>query len=175
MIVSLFNFWISFKILNFKIWFYFLECTNPNHAPTQCWKSFGKGAFKCTETQNPIDCGFFCASSPVHCAKTTLGIINVITSIASSFVKDPAKAANTVGKTQQELNAFNQKFSFSKLISVLKEVNGYPNSFTKGNSIESVDYFVTNLKAFFDALNGIQAESKSYISLIYYNNLNLIL
>jgi len=77
------------------------------------------------------------------------------------FVKDPAKAAQTVGKTQKELTDFNKKFSFIDLISTLKKVNGYPNGFTNGNSVESVDYFVTNVKAFFDALNGIQSESKT--------------
>ena len=47
------------------------------------------------------------------------------------------------------------------MITTLKKVNGYPNGFTKDNSVESVDYFVTNVKAFFDALNGIQSESKT--------------
>jgi hypothetical protein len=107
-----------------------------------------------------VDCGFFCASSPVQCAKTTLQIINVMTSLGGIFVKDPAKAAQTIGKTQKELTDFNKKFSFIDLISTLKKVNGYPNGFTKDNSVESVDYFVTNVKAFFDALNGIQSESK---------------
>ena len=86
-----------------------------------------------------------------------------MTSMATSFAKFPAQAAMAVGKTQQELNAFTQKFSFSKLISVFKEVNGYPNSFTKGNSDETVDYFVSNVKAFFESMNGIKAESKSFI------------
>ena len=84
-----------------------------------------------------------------------------MTSIASIFVKDPAKAAQKVGKTEQELKDFTQKFSFIDLISTLKKVNGYPNGFTKGNSVESIAYFVTNVKAFFDAMNGLAAESKT--------------
>ena len=89
-----------------------------------------------------MDCGFFCASSPVQCAKTTLQIINVMTSLGGIFVKDPAKAAQTIGKTQKELTDFNKKFSFIDLISTLKKVNGYPNGFTKGNSVESIAYML---------------------------------
>ena len=110
--------------------------------------SFGKGLCTCNETGNSVDCEFFCANSSIQCAKTTLGIINIMTSVASVFAKDPEKAARSFGKTQQELNAFTQKFSFF----LLKKLNGYPNSFIKGNSLESIDYFVTNVKAFFDAM-----------------------
>ncbi len=82
-------------------------------------------------------------------------------SIASIFVNDPAKAGQKVGKTEQELTDFNKKFSFKDVIDTLKKVNGYPNGFTNGKTFESIDYFVTNLKAFFDAMNGLAAESKS--------------
>jgi len=49
--------------------------------------------------------------------------------VASIFGNDPAKAAKTVGKTQQELTDFNKKFSFKDVISTLQTVSGYPNVF----------------------------------------------
>jgi hypothetical protein len=80
--------------------------------------------------------------------------------VASIFGNDPAKAAKTVGKTQQELTDFNKKFSFKDVISTLQTVSGYPNVFTNGKTVESIDDFVNNIKAFFDAVNGIASESK---------------
>ncbi len=80
--------------------------------------------------------------------------------LGGAFVKDPAKAAQTVGKTQKELTDFNKKFSFQDVISTLQTVSGYPNVFTNGKTVESIDDFVNNIKAFFDAVNGIASESK---------------
>ncbi len=93
--------------------------------------------------------------------QTTLGIINIMTSVARVFSKSSEKAAQKSRKTQQELTDFTQKFSFKDLISILKKVNGYPNSFIKVNGVESIDYFVTNVKGFFDEMNWLAAENKT--------------
>ena len=72
------------------------ECGNPSIKATMCWKSIHEGEgdddpdglSECGGVNN-VDCGLFCASSNLQCAKNALGMIAGIMGIISILAGDP--------------------------------------------------------------------------------------
>ena len=76
---------------------------------TYCWKWFNssnKNSFACNGI-NSADCGLFCASSGVICAKIALDIINTAYKLYE-------------GKIPPNLTAFTSQYSITALVLILK-------------------------------------------------------
>ena len=61
-------------------------CTNPNTLATHCWKTISSSVTlnACTAPSS-VDCGLFCASSDIQCAKITMKIISAVVGFAAMF------------------------------------------------------------------------------------------
>ena len=55
-------------------------CDNPNTLVTKCWRKFyNKFELSSCVSPNHVNCGFFCASSKLQCAKVDLEITSSVT------------------------------------------------------------------------------------------------
>ena len=102
------------------------ECGNPSILATMCWKSVDESGdvdvLNGCGGINHVDCGLFCASSNLQCAKNALGMIAGITGLVSFIMGDASslsefKDMNRLGDAVQ----FVKDMSFDGLVSVLKD------------------------------------------------------
>lgn len=95
-------------------------CGYPNILATHCWKKlniYTSSLFNCRGS-NPVDCGLFCASSQVMCAKVYVTITSNIAGLVSTFnaITNPNKA-----KDVEKAKSFLDKYPQNKLVKLLKD------------------------------------------------------
>ncbi len=105
-------------------------CGSPNVLQTHGWKYWGDSIIGTSECGgiNSVNCGLYCASSKVICAKVTLGLINKVYKVYTRQM--------TLSK------AFYSEFSPSYLISLLRS----PYDWTNDQNNETRNFMVSNLK-----------------------------
>lgn len=134
-------------------------CASPNVLATKCWKKISSSSTlsSCSGINNS-DCGLFCASSNVQCAKYSISILSNI-GIITSFLLGNAEAARKVDPKKLEDVAAKVKEVDPKLLTSI--IKGSANIFKNTKSAFSI---FSAIKSLADLSSGANFDGKFKIN-----------
>ena len=129
-------------------------CSNPNTLATHCWKTMSLDSLGSCGGTSSTDCGLFCASSNIQCAKVSLKIISGVAGVAAMIAGGLKSTVKEGEKGAKEAEQILKDKPVSFWTSLLESGKSIYNT----RSVKTVKTLISDLSKLMDFVDSIDFE-----------------